>query len=203
MLGLLLIIPLLRDTFPLLSILWTTRSDDAVSRSAYYQTNQSALPERLAEDIESGLEEIGHLPEEEIEEMLAAYFGERPPEPAAGDGQGFDADSGNFERIHKVLRKKQGKSYHVYIVQMKDRFGRRSRFVEAFEKPDPGYERTMQLLGLIENNSQLRAIYNGMLPYLDRKSAEADPPAESPDNPAVEMGHEWEQELLRQKDPSP
>ena len=200
-LGLLIIIPLLQSTWPLLKILWTTRSVDAVESNEYFRTNTSvgiptdAEEDDILGDLETQLDRIGHLDESEIALMVEQHFGGTGPPPGEAP-EAFDTDSGNYERIDKVYHEQEGKRHHVYIIHLKDRYGRRSRFLEAFERPDADYERTMQLLDLIDRNSQLRIIYESIQSYLARRSNQTEASGPDPDNPPVELRPGTERELL-------
>lgn len=193
-LGVLIAIPLLKTVWPFLEVLWATRSEAALEANPNFRTNQTVtLSEELetlsaeatAEDeianLESHLDQISHLDldQREMERMMeriAAHFG--APEPSDADPEVYDEDSAVFADVNKVIREIDGVRHHIYIVEMKDRNGNRTTFLDSFEKPDAYYERTMQVMKMMRKNAQLKHIYDAVSPILANMANEREESAQ-------------------------
>ena len=209
-LGILVAIPLLKTVWPFLEIIWATRSEAALEANPNFRTNQTVtlseepetLPSPATADGEiahlgSRLDQISHLDREEMDQMMgkiAAHFG--VPEPFAADPEVYDEDSAVFEDVNKVIREIDGVRHHIYIVEMKDRNGNRTTFLDSFEKPDAYYERTMQVMKMVRKNAQLKHIYDAVSPILANMSNERE---ESAQDESAEVN--WE-EILSEEDRS-
>ncbi len=157
-------LPLLMSIWPLVKAYWLTRSVSAVESNETFQTNQSSVPSLLANaeeelaTLNQSMEKIAHLEPEEYDRMVEQYFGDRPAPPENADE--FDDDSAVFESIDKIIREVEGVRYHIYFLHMKDANGNRETVQAAFEKPDPEYERSMMVMKTVQENPQLRYIYD-------------------------------------------
>ncbi len=209
-LGILIAIPLLKTVWPFLEVLWATRSEAALEANPNFQTNQTVTlseePETLSSlataddeiaNLGSRLDQISHLDREEMDQMMgkiAAHFG--VPEPSAADPEVYDEDSAVFEEVNKVIREIDGVRHHIYIVEMKDRNGNRTTFLDSFEKPDAYYERTMQVMKMVRKNAQLKHIYDAVSPILANMANERE---ESAQNESAEVNLE---EILSEEERS-
>lgn len=209
-LGVLIAIPLIKTVGPFLKVLWATRSEAALEANPNFRTNQTVTlseePETLlsaatADDeianLGSRLDQISHLDRREMERMMgriAAHFG--LPEPSDADPEVYDEDSAVFEDVNKVIREIDGVRHHIYIVEMKDRNGNRTTFLDSYEKPDAYYERTMQVMKMVRKNAQLKHIYEAVSPILANMANERE---ESTQGESAEVNLE---EILSEKERS-
>lgn len=190
-LGILIAIPLLKAVWPFLEVWWATSSEARLEANPNFQTNQTVTlseedfentlsPPATASDeianLGSHLDQIAHLDQREIERIIVARFGS--PEPSAADSGVYDEDSAVFEDVNKVIREIDGVRHHVYIVEMKDRNGNRTTFLDSFEKPDAYYERTMQVMKMVRKNAQLKNIYDAFSPILANMANEREEPTQ-------------------------
>ena len=207
-LGILIAIPLLKTVWHFLEIMWATRSEAALEANPNFRTNQTVtlseepetLPSPATADGEiahlgSRLDQISHLDREEMDQMMgkiAAHFG--VPETSAADPEVYDEDSAVFEDVNKVIREIDGVRHHIYIVEMKDRNGNRTTFLDSFEKPDAYYERTMQVMKMVRKNAQLKHIYDAVSPILANMANERE---ESAQDESAEVN--WEEILSEEE----
>lgn len=191
-LGILIAIPLLKTVWPFLEVLWATRSEAALESNPDFQTNQTVTlseePKILSPaanadgeiaNLGSRLDQISHLDQQEIDRMMGkitAHFG--GPEPSDADPEVYDEDSAVFKDVNKVIREVDGVRRHIYIVEMKDRNGNRTTFLDSFEKPDAYYERTMQVMKMVRKNAQLKHIYDAVSPILANMTNEREESAQ-------------------------
>lgn len=171
--GILIAIPILNAIWPLLEVYWATRSDAVVESSQIFQTNQSLILPQIqgtnsppvedpAEDpfaaLTSRLDQIANLDRDALDQMASEYF-EPAPKPESGETQ-FDSHSAFFEDIDKIIREIEGQKYHIYIIQWRDQNGNRSTQFATYKKPNADYERSMQVMKLVQSNPQLKNIYD-------------------------------------------
>ena len=170
--GLLLAFPLVKATWPLIQIMWKTRSSDAVAADGDFQKsseghlgeefNQMAQSAAQGSDSEvlkklsSKLDQLGELDQEQLNEWANRLFGEDTTKGASDE---FDLDSATFSRIEKEVREVDGITYHIYLIELIDPQGHKAYRMAAYERPDPDFERSMLTLKLIEENPQLKKIY--------------------------------------------
>lgn len=207
-LGILIAIPLLKTVWPFLEIIWATRSEAALEANPNFRTNQTVTLSEEHETLSSPatadgeiahlgsrLDQISHLDREEMDQMMgkiAAHFG--VPEASAADPEVYDEDSAVFEDVNKVIREIDGVRRHIYIVEMKDRNGNRTTFLDSFEKPDAYYERTMQVMKMVRKNAQLKHIYDAVSPILANMANERE---ESAQDESAEVN--WEEILSEEE----
>ncbi|MCS1408899.1 MAG: hypothetical protein M2R45_02077 [Verrucomicrobia subdivision 3 bacterium] len=193
--GAIIAIPILAAAWPLLKVYWSTRSESAVESNAAFQTNQSlARPEVATEalipkeelaGLETQLDQISYLDRAEINQIIAQHFG--PAQGSTADPNTFDEESAVFEDVNKVFREINGVRYHIYMLDLKDQNGNRSTQLAAYEKPNADYERSMQIMKLVQENSQLKSIYDAFSHVLANMSNEQDPIEDDEENPEIEL----------------
>jgi len=197
--GIIIAIPILVSVWPLLKVYWTTRSEAAVEANESFQTNQSlTLPNSSSptpaqphssspnfQALEEQLDHIEDLDPASIEAIVADHFGPAPVSDA--DPSVFDEESAVFEDINKVIREIEGQKYHIYVLELKDRNGNQSTRLAAYKKPNVDYERSMQTMKLVNQNSQLKSIYNAFSHVLAGMAEEQEAPPIEEGNEEVEI----------------
>jgi len=198
--GLLLIIPLLRSVSPLLGIWWNTRSQASFRR---YQ-NESAKsppapsPTARAADLKAiaatpstdtnvGFQTLTNqtkvlenLTDQDLRQIVALKFGGK--KPPGSDPKAFDKNSAVFDKITSSTLQVDDKTVYHYEIDLVDQNGNHAISLEDFAEPNLEYERGKAALELINNNSQLKRIYDAMAYMLaEKSSASTNPPA----NPAT------------------
>ncbi len=198
-LGIIIAIPILVSVWPLLKVYWSTRSEAAVEANETFQTNQSlALPNQTLppnseqgseapelQSLEEQLDHIEDLDQASIEAIVAEHFGSAPE--SSTDPNVFDEESAVFEDINKLIREIDGHKYHIYVLELKDRNGNQSTRLAAYKKPNADYERSMQTMKLVNQNSQLKSIYNAFSHVLAEMAEDQEAPTIDEDNEEVEI----------------
>ncbi len=171
-LGLLLAIPLLKVTWPLIEIIWKTRSSQAIESNADLQNGgdgsirkefetasrqAAADPQASINELSSKLEGLEDLDEEELDKWATRIFGNGEPPK---DPETFDLDSAVFSRIEREIADIEGQQTYVYWIELVDESGNKGYRVSTSPEPDPDYERSMMTLQLIQENPELQKIYN-------------------------------------------
>lgn len=199
-LGVLIALPILMAIWPLVTVYWNTRSEQAVEANQTFQTNASlTLPEtklspagRVASagnelaTIEEQLDRIEGLSQESVEAIIADHFG-REISANDADPSTFDENTAVFEDINKVIREIEGQRYHIYLLELKDRNGNRSTRATAYTKPNAEFERSMQTMKLVQGNAQLKGIYDAFAHVLADMANDQEPVASDEDNEEVEL----------------
>jgi hypothetical protein len=188
--GIIVAIPLIVATVPLLKIWWDTRSQESLIRREIQTHNNS--PKTAVTTVESRsstqapppatpelpslsaltnqLSVVGNLKEDELDKIVAYKFGAKKRSEA--DPTKFDSDSAVLHKISRSIATVSGKAYYCYQVDLVDENGNHKTNTEYYEKPDLDYERGMATLELVNNNPQLKKIYNAFAHVLAEKSAE-------------------------------
>lgn len=184
--GLLLAIPLLKVTWPLLEIVWKTRSSQAIESNAdfndggdgsirrdFEQASQQAAadPQASLNELSSKLEGLDDLDEKELDKWAERIFGSgNPPK----DPDTFDLDSAVFSRIEREIKEIEGQPTYVYWIELVDQNDNKAYRFSTSPKPDPDYERSIMTLKLIQENPQLQKIYNAFSHAMTGSSSSTD-----------------------------
>jgi hypothetical protein len=208
-LGLVLIFPVLPTIMPLVRIWWDTRSQES-----FEQQNQPGPSEGVTDFTEGGisgdaaeaphqpvdntgfsgltnqLDVVQNLDSAELDKIVALQFGPKP-ELTANTGV-FDRDSAVFHSIKKTMPTLEGKQYHCYEVDLVDQNGLHQVHMDCYEEPDLDYERSMATLQLVNQNPQLKKIYDAFSHLLGEQSSTSTNEVEEPsggNKPAFRIEH--------------
>jgi hypothetical protein len=188
--GIIVAIPLIMATLPLVKIWWDTRSQESLIRrevkarsnspNVAVSTGELHPPQQTPPPLEpeipslaaltNQLSVVGKLNEEELDKIVAYKFGAKKRSEA--DPAKFDNDSAVLHKISRSIATVSGKALYCYQVDLVDENGNHKVHTEYFEKPDLDYERGMATLELVNNNPQLKKIYSAFAHVLAEKSAE-------------------------------
>ncbi|MDA1276189.1 MAG: hypothetical protein O2960_19415 [Verrucomicrobia bacterium] len=187
-LGIVLILPILPTILPLVRIWWDTRSQESFERQSQSDQKSSVtdftegggsetpLPNNPAPQTEptfnaltNSLEVVKNLDDSEIAKIIALQYGEKSK--AATNSTTFDRDSAVFHSIKKTMANLNGRQYHCYEVDLVDQSGNHKIHVDCFEEPDLDYERSMATLELVNQNPQLKKIYDAFSQFLGEQSS--------------------------------
>jgi hypothetical protein len=204
LLGLILILPLLKLTVPLIGIWWHTRSQASLQSGSALPSvappeadtnltetketvSTNALPAEALQPLTNQLSIVDSMSEKELQQIVAQHFGVVAPGETNKSGQ-FDLASAVFDSISKTNVVYRGKTYFGYLVDLVDQNGRHKTNVDCFVEPDLEYERSLQTLQLINGSPQLKKIYRAMAGSLAAKSANATNAGPEPvDNPVLRL----------------
>ena len=191
--GLLLAIPLLKVTWPLLEIVWKTRSSQAIESNAEFQENgdgsikrqfeqasqqAAADPQASINELSSKLEGLENLDEQELDKWADRIFGSgNPPE----DPDTFDLDSAVFSRIEREIADIEGQQTYVYWIELVDESGNKAYRVATSPEPDPDYERSIMTLQLVRENPELQKIYNAFSHAMAKQGASSNEDSDQKD----------------------
>lgn len=189
-LGVVLIIPVLPTIMPLIRIWWDTRSQESFERQAQSESRirvtdftefarQPPSPPNIVlaqtrpslSALTNDLDVVSNLDESEIAKIVAFQFGEKAKRST--DPGTFDRDSAVFHSIKKSVQTQDGKQYHIYEIDLVDQSGNHSTSWDVSEGPDLDYERSMATLDLVNNNAQLKQIYDAFSYFLGEQSSNA------------------------------
>jgi hypothetical protein len=177
---LLLIIPLLQSVPSLVGIWWHTRSRDhfksepAQAGAPIHSARARATPSNSTpalvdpQTLTNKMGAIQDLPDSEIHKIIALKFGEN--KQVFGDPTVFDQNAAVFEKIKSFTTNIDGKLTYAYEVVWVDPHGNRDISVDYFDEPNLEYERGKATLELIDQNPQLKRIYQAMSYVLAEKS---------------------------------
>ncbi len=187
-LGLVLIFPVLPTIMPLVKIWWDTRSQESFEQQnrpgsggdvtdftggEFSGEGTQGPPQTVDSSGLSGLtnqlDVVKNLDAAEIDRIVALQFGAKP-EPATNSGV-FDRDSAVFHSIKKTMPTLDGKQYHCYEVDLVDENGLHQVNLDCYEEPDLDYERGMATLQLVNQNPQLKKIYDAFSHLLSEQSS--------------------------------
>lgn len=185
-LGVVLIIPLIPTVYPLVRIWWDTHSEAnfrkhevASARTATpaaVQAPQALEPTPAALSLLTGLTNnlklVEHLSTDELDKIVASRF--KAKQGRAGNAAEFDRDSAVFHKIKRSLTTIEGKQFFCYEVDLVDQSGNHQVHIDCFEKADLDYERSMATLEVVNNNPQLKKIYQAFAHILAEKSSAPD-----------------------------
>jgi hypothetical protein len=172
-LALLLAIPLLKLTWPLLEIAWKTRSSRAIELNIHHQeslggTASGDIKQSFGQVADTGdpasldqlaskLESLEDLDEDALNLWAKRLFdGGIPP----ADPSTFDLDSAVFSRIEREIKHANGQTLYVYWIELVDINGNKAYRMASSAEPDTDYERSIQTLQLIKENPELQKIYS-------------------------------------------
>jgi hypothetical protein len=210
LLGLLLILPLLKVTWPLITVWWTTRSQ------ASFQSHQSAppipsvAPEVLpaaatdspvasenatpggtnAADFQALTNQLGllaTLSDADLGQIVAKGFGTNSQTSGAHSSK-FDLASAAFDSISRTNVIYEGKTYYGYRVNLVDQHGNHQTNIDCFTEPNLEYERSLATLDLISRSPQLKRVYQAMAATLAEKAGDESSTNASTNGPAFRLG---------------
>lgn len=187
-LGVILIIPLIPTISPLVRIWWDTHSEENFRKheaAAVTPPAPAAGPVQAVKApaptpavfsslsaLTNNLKLVEHLNTDELDKIVAAQF--KAKKERSGKAEEFDQDSAVFYKIKRSLATIEGKQFFCYEVDLIDQNGKHKVHVDAFEKPDLDYERSMATLDVVNNNPQLKKIYQAFAHILAEKSSAPD-----------------------------
>jgi len=173
LLALLLAIPLLKATWPLIEVLWKTRSAAAIAqnmdpdepdaqgmRGDFKRMRDQADPEQAQSSLDKlaqQLQGMGPLDQNSLESWATKLFGTQQKELGSAT---FDLDAAVFSRIERVRAEVDGKKVYVYLIELVDPNQNKDYRMDVSVEPDPDYERSMMTLDLIKQNPELQKIYD-------------------------------------------
>jgi len=187
-LGIVLILPILPTILPLVRIWWNTRSQESFERQSHPEqktrvtdftqggdagqplsVNPAPQSDPALNALTNSLDVVQNLDDSEIAKIIAFQYGERTRQPT--NSTTFDRDSAVFHSIKKTIANLNGRQYHCYEVDLVDQSGNHKVHVDCFEEPDLEYERSMATLELVNQNPQLKKIYDAFSQFLGEQSS--------------------------------
>ena len=173
LLALLLAIPLLKATWPLLEVIWKTRSAAAIQQNmdpenadanSLRSELQTMVDQTNPEEAEASLNQLarqlegmGSLDQEALDTWASRLFGETSKKNVS---ETFDLDAAVFSRIERAQAEVDGQKVFVYLIELVDPNQNKDYRMDVSAEPDPDYERSMMTLDLIEKNPELKKIYD-------------------------------------------
>jgi hypothetical protein len=184
--GLFLIIPLLMAVMPLAKIWWNTRSQESYRRYQEKNTASSALPANSQRtpvgsapgapvenqpltELTNSLELIGELSESDLAAIMERQFGPRKP---GGNPAEFDPDTAVFDSIKRGRAIIDGREFFGYQIDLVDEHGNHKVQIDFFTEPNLDYERSIEVLKLVQANPQLQKIYTAFAKNLPPQEAD-------------------------------
>lgn len=202
--GLLLILPLLKITWPLLQIWWTSLgqaeeirepavrlTEVSATQNGQFSPPSNGVDAPAQTDTNTSLEALTNqlgalegLSDSDLKEIVARNFGVHTD--AAADSKGFDMDSAVFDQISRTNVVYEGQKYVGYKVVLVDRNGLFQTNIDCFAQPNPDYERSLATMELINRSPQLKRIYDAMAGSLADKARDTNSePAHTEDEPTL------------------
>jgi hypothetical protein len=185
--GLVVIIPLLRVTIPLMGVWWHTRSQASLATYQQHNSKPASASSTAAsggndsanastsdgsadlKSLSSKATTIDSFSQKELQELVAKQFGVNA-RSAQTSGK-FDLDSAVFDSISKTTIVFNGSTYYGYRVNLVDQNGNHKTNIDCYTEPNLDYERSMAAMELINGSPQLKRIYQAMAPSLAEKSS--------------------------------
>jgi hypothetical protein len=196
--GLLLLIPLIKVTFPLAQVWWRTRSPESLRAHAAKSPKASPgqdraagldeqePPEATLGSLTNQLGAVESLSDQAIEKIVTQHFGSKGQNPTGSTG--FDMDSAVFDSISRTNVVLQGQAYYGYRVKLVDQNGNYQTNIDCFLEPNQEYERSLAAMEMINQSPQLKRIYQAMAASLAEKASQSEPaPGAASDQPALRL----------------